>query len=81
MNRTGQIETAVGLIFIVGLIIVGSITSVNVLSEHRFIGDNSSKEYFDLSKCVVKIPAENYVQFSNAEEAIKEGFKSASCNG
>ncbi len=80
MKKRGQVVEGIGLIVFIGLIIIGSISTSKILSENRYVGDNSSNNYYDLSSCVITIHQENLVVFTDKQEAKSRGFKSAGCN-
>jgi len=83
MKKRSQVEpvsATIGALFVVALIFLGGISSYKVLSENRYIGDNSTGQYFDLASCVVEIEKAKLVQFESKEEAEKRGYKSAQCN-
>jgi len=79
MKKRGQAEV-IGAIIVLGLIILGSISSTKVLTESRYVGDESTNTYFDLSSCVVSILPENLILFESKHTAESEEFESAECN-
>jgi hypothetical protein len=80
MDKKGQIEIILlGLIIAGGLIVAGVYSTSELLKEHRYIGDISKNESYDLSKCVVNIETKNLVVFNSKEEA-QDGFKLRECN-
>ena len=80
MKKRGQIVEGIGVVVFIGLIIIGSVSTSKVLSENRYVGNNLSNNYYDLSSCVITIPLENLVVFSDKQDAESRGFKSAGCN-
>ena len=83
MKKRGQIEpisAVVGVVFVLGLIILGGVSSYKVLSENRYVGDDTTNKYFDLSSCVVSIEQSKLVKFENKQQAETKGYESASCN-
>lgn len=74
------ISATVGAIFILGLIILGGVSSYKVLSQNRYVGDNSTVSYFDLSSCIISIEQSKLVEFGSKQEAETKGYQSASCN-
>lgn len=79
MNKKGQVEIVIGIVFIVGLITVGAFSSREVLTENRYIGDSSKNLSYDLSSCRVNIEEGNFVKFNNREEAISRGYTVVNC--
>ena len=79
MDKKGQIETVIGVVLIVGLIASGIYSSSELLNEHRYVGDKSVNESYDLASCMAKIDENNLVIFKNKEEA-QNGFVLKSCN-
>ena len=83
LKKRGMIEpisATIGVIFILGLIALGGVSSYIILSQNRYVGDNSTGSYFDLSSCVVSIEQSKLVQFESKQEAEAKGYQSASCN-
>lgn len=79
MNKKGQSEI-VGIIVLAGLLLISGISSHKILSENRYVGDETTNVYYDLSRCVIEISPEDLVSFNTQEEAIQNGFTSAPCN-
>lgn len=78
MNKRGQI--VLGIIIIVTLLTVGALSTTTILSNHRYIGDSSNNNYYDLSTCIVEVASDNLVYFENENDAIERHFESADCN-
>lgn len=83
LKKRGFIEpisATVGVIFVLGLIVLGGISSYKILSQNRYVGDNSTNLYFDLSSCVVSIEQSKLIEFGSKQEAETKGYQSAPCN-
>lgn len=83
MKKRGFIEpvsATIGAIFILGLIILGGVSSYKILSQNRYVGDNSTMSYFDLSSCTISIEQSKLVEFESKQEAETKGYQSAPCN-
>lgn len=81
MDKRGIIYEFGGLV-VASLIILGSLilTSNQIISEHRYVGDETSHLYYDLKVCETKdIKKGNLINFKDEEEAIKNDFKPAPC--
>ncbi len=79
MNKRGQVEIFLGIVFIISLITIGTFSTKEVLTENRYVGDSSKNISYDLSSCRVNIEEYNLVKFSNQEEAISRGYKIVRC--
>lgn len=83
MKKRGQFEpvsATIGAIFVLGLIILGGVSSYKVLSQNRYVGDNSTGLYFDLSSCVISIEQSKLFEFESKQDAETKGYQSAPCN-
>jgi hypothetical protein len=80
MYKRGQVETVIlGVILVCGLIVAGVYSSSELLTEHRFVGDKSKNESYDLAKCIVNIEQPNLIIFNSREEA-ENGYNLRECN-
>ncbi len=84
MDKKGQIEaiTLVGGVIAFIVILVGAgIGHYQITSEQRFIGDSSTKLYYDLAKCDLdKLEKEDTISFKNIKEVEENGYKPAECS-
>ncbi len=80
MKKRGIVAETIGIIILVGILVVGGISSYKILSEDRYVGDTSNGEYYDLSKCIVDTHKNTIIKFNNENEAIQSGLRSAECN-
>ena len=77
MKRGSTELIGTGLILI--MLIFGGIGSYKILSENRYVGDVSTMEVYDLSKCNINnIPKENLKSFKSLKEA--DGYELAECS-
>lgn len=82
MRKRGQIEIGIGLVILLGVLTIGSIQSYEVLSNNRFVVDNSTSLIYDLSKCSIEnVPKENrfYISGDKIDEAMEKGLRLAEC--
>ena len=80
MNKRGQVVESIGVVILLVILSVSSISSYKILSEDRYIGDTETGEYYDLSRCIVDIDKGTIIKFKNKGEAINSGLSNAKCN-
>ena len=59
MKKRSQVEpvsATIGALFVVALIFLGGISSYKVLSENRYIGDNSTGQYSNYPGVEINVP-------------------------
>ncbi len=80
IKKRGQGEV-VGAVLLLGLLIVGGIGAHKIISENRYVGDTSTKLYYDLKKCDIEnLDKVNLISFKTLNEAEKDGFMPAKCS-
>ena len=79
-DKKAQVIEFAGVGILLVLVVIGAISSTNILSEHRYIGDNSTNQTYDLSKCFIEISKENIVYFDSLEESENVGYNLVKCN-
>lgn len=80
MSKKGQAEL-VGAIILIGLVVLGGVSSYKLISENRYVGDISTKQYYDLKRCdTSQINPENIINFKDFEEVKRNGFSAAKCS-
>ena len=80
MQKRGQVTEAIGALFLIGIIVLGSFGSYKIISDNRFVGNEENGMVYDLKYCDTKIPKDKMISFQSKEEAYTKGFKDAECN-
>lgn len=80
MKKKGQIVETIGVIFLLGILVIGGIGSYKIMTDNRFVGNIENSTVYDLKYCDINIPKDNIISFENKEDAYKKGFKDAECN-
>ena len=81
MDKKAQAVEIFGIIIVAGLLVLGYASTKQVLSENRYVGDASTHTYYDLSRCIAKIPQDSVVYYERKQQFVEEGYKPAPCNG
>lgn len=78
MCKKGQI---VETIFLIGILIIGGVGSYKIIFENRYVGDQTTLTYYDLSKCDINsINRDNIINFKDVKEAKENGYSPAKCS-
>lgn len=81
MDNKGQTLELLGILFIVGIVVVGT-TAVFLHRDSAFMGDSATKELYSYSKCmgvINQIPSNNLVVYDSLEKAQSDGFNLKGC--
>ena len=79
MKKKGIAEL-VGSILIIGVLVIGYITSYTVISENRYVGDKTTFKVYDLKSCNIDLVSkESRISFNNLKEAEESGYSLNKC--
>ena len=84
MKKKAQAEILIiGGIILITILGIGSFQSYVVISDNRYVLDNSTSTVYDLTKCSINNLDNSkliYIKEGELNEKIKEGFKVAKCD-
>jgi len=80
MKKRGQLVETVGVIFLLGILLIGGMGSYKIISDNRFVGNTENSVVYDLKYCDINIPKDKIISFENKNQAYQRGFKDAECN-
>ena len=75
-NKKGQVGIfIIGLVLIIIAIYVIVFSFHKILSENRYVGDETTLKVYDLKKCGIKhIPKGDRINFKSLDEALNKGY-------